>query len=74
MNRAGRRVTETVWFNYPEPLRYHDTRFVGIGRRERERIRRRVRNWSEGLKRMSPAERQAVLEACIEQSGVELQS
>lgn len=64
VNRAGRRVIETVWFNYPQPRRYHDTRFVGVGRRERERIRRRVRNWSVGLLRMTPAERQAVLEEC----------
>jgi len=70
VNRAGRRVTETVWFNYPEPRRYHDTRFVGLGRRERERIRRRVRNWSAGLKRMPAAERQAVIEACAAASRV----
>lgn|GEM_PF-1211196 len=64
VNRAGRRVTEWLWLNFEPPLRYHDVRFVGVNRRERERIRRRVRNWSDGLKSMTPAERQAVWEAC----------
>ena len=32
-------------------------------KREREKIRRRVRNWSAGLARMSALERQAVLDA-----------
>lgn len=64
VNRAGRRVTEWLWLNFPPPLRYHDVRFVGVNRRERERIRRRVKNWSRGLATLSPAERQAVWEAC----------
>jgi len=64
VNRAGKRVTEWLWLNYDPPLRYHDVRFVGCGRRERERIRRRVKNWSRGLASLSPAERQAVWEAC----------
>ncbi|MHB8953542.1 MAG: hypothetical protein ACYC4U_11280 [Pirellulaceae bacterium] len=64
VNRAGRRVTEWLWLNFEPPVRYHDVRFVGVNRRERERIRRRVRNWSDGLKSMTPAERQAVWEAC----------
>ena len=64
VNRAGARVDEIVWLNYEPPARYHDTRFVGLGRRERERIRRRVATWSAGLRRMPPAERQAVYEAC----------
>lgn len=63
-NRAGKRCTEVVWLNYAPPTRYHDTRFCGLGRRERERIRRRVKTWSAGLRRMPPAERQAVYEAC----------
>lgn len=60
VNRAGRRVTEWLWLNFDPPSRYHDTRFVGIGRRERERIRRRVRNWGDGLRKMPAVERQAV--------------
>lgn len=68
-NRAGRRVEEILWMNYPEPRRYHDVRFIGGGRRGRERIRRRVATWSAGLLRMGPAERQAVFEACLAAAG-----
>lgn len=64
VNRAGKRVTECLWLNFPPPGWYHDTRFVGRARRERERIRRRVKTWSRGLAGMHPAERQAVFEAC----------
>jgi hypothetical protein len=64
VNRAGQRVTEVLWMNYPPPARYHDVRFVGSDRRVRERIRRRVKNWRCGLSRMTPQERQAVYEAC----------
>jgi len=66
VNRAGRKVTECLWLNFPPPARYHDVRFVGSGRRERERIRRRVRNWRDGLARLPVAERQAVLEALVD--------
>jgi len=65
VNRAGRKVTECLWLNFDPPARYHDVRFVGSGRRERERIRRRVRNWRDGLARLPIAERQAVLEALL---------
>jgi len=64
VNRAGKRCVEVLWMNFQPPSRYHDTRFVGISRRERERIRRRIRNWAAGLKRMPAAERQAIFEAC----------
>lgn len=64
VNRAGRRVEEIVWMNYARPARYHDTRFAGENRRERERIRRRVKTWASGLVRMGARERQAVFEAC----------
>jgi hypothetical protein len=70
VNRAGKRVTECLWLNFENPSWYHDTRFVGRGRRERERIRRRVRTWSQGIAAMKPAERQAVLEACASVAGV----
>lgn len=69
VNRAGKRVTECLWLNFPRPVWYHDTRFVGRARRERERIRRRVKTWSRGLAGMHPAERQAVFEACAQVVG-----
>lgn len=61
--RSGKPATEQVWCNYDEPAELHDARFVGGNKRERERVRRRVRNWVGGLDRMEPAERQAVLDA-----------
>jgi len=64
VNRSGRTVREYLWCNFDEPDRLHDARFVGSGRRERERIRRRVKTWSDGLRSMPPAERQAVWDAC----------
>jgi len=60
--RGGRSAVEQVWCNYPPPAELHDARFVGGNKRERERVRRRVRNWTQGLARMQPAERQAVLD------------
>lgn len=61
--RGGRRATEQVWCNYDEPAELHDARYVGGNKRERERVRRRVRNWVDGLARMLPSERQAILDA-----------
>ena len=62
--RSGESRTEILWMNFPPPATYHDTRFAGIDRRERERIKRRIRNWSRGLARMPTIERQAIFEAC----------
>ena len=60
--RGGMR-TERVWLNYPTPPTLHDARFVGGDKRERERVRRRVRNLLAGLDRAGPRERQALLDA-----------
>jgi hypothetical protein len=56
-------ATERVWCNYSEPTTLHDYQFIGADKRERERIRRRVRNWCDGLARMDDRERGAVLQA-----------
>jgi len=61
--RGGRTATEQVWCNYPEPAELHDTRYVGADKRQRERVRKRVRNWTRGLERMGQVERQAILDA-----------
>lgn len=65
MTRSGKMATEQVWMNYPEPADLHDARFAGGEKRERERIRRRVRNWTASLGRMKVAERQAVIDAIL---------
>jgi DNA adenine methylase len=60
--RSGARRLERCWMNYDTPKELHDYTFFGGDKREREKIRRRARNWSEGLARMSPHERRAVLQ------------
>lgn len=56
---------ERMWFNYAQPARLHDYRFLGDGRRSRERIRRRQKKWVEMLSGMRSHERAAMLEAII---------
>lgn len=56
---------ERLWMNYPAPERLHDYRYLGGSNRERERIRRRQRNWVSQLQAMDPLEREAMLEALI---------
>ena len=53
---------ERIWMNYEKPVQLHDYQYIGDGRRNRERIRRRQKNWHEQLKRMSQQERLAMLE------------
>jgi len=62
-NRAGAKTTEWLWCNYQNPVELHDYRYVGRDKREREKITRRVRNWTAGLDRMPSLERQAIVSA-----------
>jgi len=64
--RSGATATEWVWFNYPKPVELHDYRYLGKGFRERERIKRKAKRWTERLKRMPELERQALLWAVRE--------
>lgn len=59
----GGRAIESLWCNFPPPAELHDTRFVGAGFRERERIRRKVARWARKLRALPLAERAAILEA-----------
>jgi DNA adenine methylase len=63
--RGGRWAIETVWCNYPEPTELHDYSFVGRNKRDRERLARRRRNWSQRLDRLPAIERQALLTAIV---------
>lgn len=54
---------ETIWMNYHSSGVLHDYRYIGSGRRSRERIRRRQINWRKQLEAMEPAERAAMLAA-----------
>lgn len=60
--RGGPRQ-EFLWMNFPAGLPLHDTRFVGDGFRERERIKRKRARWIHRLKTMPSAERQVIAEA-----------
>jgi DNA adenine methylase len=62
MGRAGL-YSDCLWANYPEPCELQDYRFAGRNKRQRERIRRRCRNWLAALRRMQCHERGAVLQA-----------
>lgn len=61
-NRAGSRVIESVWLNFPEPVELHDYAHVGNDYRDRWRMEKRLRNWTGQLIDMKPAERGAMLE------------
>jgi hypothetical protein len=63
---------ERIWMNYDKPVQLHDYRFIGDGRRSRERIRRRQNNWREQLNQMSEQERLAMLEVLNATSRVAL--
>lgn len=53
---------ERIWMNYRKPVELHDYAYIGDGRRSRERIRRRQKNWREQLLKMPEQERLAMLE------------
>lgn len=66
MTRGGRPATEYVWFNYPEPVRLHDYRYLGQDYRERERIKRKTARWLARLEKMPLLEQRALLNAIDE--------
>src|SRR5262249_13623936 len=60
MTHGGPR-TEWLWCNFPEPIALHNYRYLGIGFRERERIKRKKQRWTDRLHRLPLLERQALL-------------
>jgi len=65
MTHGGPR-TEWLWSNFPEPIALHDYRYLGIGFRERERIKRKKQRWTARLHSLPMLERQALLAAIDE--------
>ena len=59
--RAGH-VTEHVWMNYETPTILHDYNHLGKDFRERERIRRKIKRWTNKLENLPAQERLAILE------------
>lgn len=68
MTRRGV-ATETLWYNFPEPLELHDYRFLGKDRRERQNIKRKCQSWTTRLAKMGRLERQALLAALVSTGG-----
>ena len=66
VNRAGKRVTECVWCNFPQPTALHDYRFVGRNRRERYWIRCKVHRWLRKLAALPAWERAALFQSINE--------
>ena len=54
---------EWVWMNYEKPVALHDYRFLGVGHRERQDIRRQQNRWVGRLAKMPVLRRQALLAA-----------
>ncbi len=61
--------TEWVWFNFPEPTELHDPRYAAPNTRKRQDLKRKIASWTGKLARMSPLERQAVVEAVLTIAG-----
>lgn len=59
---------ERIWMNYAKPTKLHDYRFLGDSRRQRERIRRRQKNWLSAIEKMDETERLAMI-ATINREG-----
>lgn len=63
IKRNGKPATEVVWFNYPEPSRLHDYRYLGNNYRERERIKLKIRRWIKNISRLPILEQQAIIDS-----------
>ena len=59
-DRAGRRRSESLWMNFPEPRWLHDARFVGTDRRKRESRKRRRRTFCGKVRRADRHELQVM--------------
>ena len=59
--RGNTIATEHLWMNYPEPIHLHDYTYLGANYRERERITRKKKRWTEKLTNLPTLERYALL-------------
>lgn len=69
ITRSGKKATETLYMNYPEPWpsSLHDARFSGTDFRAREKSKRRVRTISQKIARLDTVE-QAQLFAMLQKN------
>jgi len=61
VTRSGRVAKEYLWMNYPEPVALHDYSFLGNGRTDRQRIKRKVARWTRRLETMPVLEKRVLL-------------
>jgi hypothetical protein len=66
VNRAGERVTEMLWLNYPKPFELHDYNFLGSNRTQRQIYKRQQERWRRRLLDMDALKRAALLRAIDE--------
>lgn len=64
-NRAGTRVIESVYCNFPAPFELHDYRFLGTDFHDRDRIKKKKNRWITNLENMEANERYAVIGALM---------
>ncbi|MCA0979287.1 DNA adenine methylase [Qipengyuania flava] len=64
VTHAGRRI-EHVWANFDFQPYLHDYSVIGGDYRERDRIRRRAKRWTNRLDALPPLERNAMVEAMV---------
>jgi hypothetical protein len=64
-NRAGKRVVESVYCNFPEPFELHDYRYLGTDFHDRDRIKKKKNRWVANLDAMPSAERYAIIGAIL---------
>jgi DNA adenine methylase len=63
VKRSGEVVKEFLWMNYPAPVALHDYSFLGNGRTDRQRIKRKIERWTKKLQTMPVLEKQVLLQA-----------
>lgn len=64
MTRRGP-ATETIWMNYPAPVKLHDPQYLGTTFRERERIKRKKQRWLKRFEKLDLVELGAIME-CVQ--------
>lgn len=69
--RRGRAI-EHVWMNFPEPLKLHETGYVGRDFTDRQRIKRKAARWVRMLAAMPAGECAAVLTAINDWAAAQL--
>jgi len=63
----GGNALEVLWMNYPTPTELHQYDFLGTDKEERRRIKRKAKRWQNGLLRLPPLERNAIINGILNQ-------